>query len=92
MQHWKLLDSHLQNSGAFWLLSDHLGNSLFHNRRADSDLWSLLWAVESVGNLYQKKVIFEISSAQACETFEAPESFSKDLEIVSDIRHLKIGG
>lgn len=65
------INSRLAN-GVSWLVCDHYGKPLFHSRRSyfrvetklESDLLSLLWALESLSNLHLKKFKFECSSEQ----------------------------
>ncbi|KAG5400492.1 hypothetical protein IGI04_015099, partial [Brassica rapa subsp. trilocularis] len=59
-------------NGASWVTRDNSGRPIHHSRRAfsqssckrESDLKALLWAVEAMDSLKQKKVIFEASSVE----------------------------
>lgn len=82
------------NCGAAWILRDHSGKPLFHSRRSyskiasrfEADLLSLLWAVESLSNLRQNKIIFEISSQKVVEAMRYPHRYPLFRHLISDIR------
>lgn len=70
-------------SGAAWILRDSLGNVHMHGRRAfaqvssvtEAELMGVLWAVESLTNICQRRVIFETVSTEATTAVYNPERF-----------------
>lgn len=71
-----------QMSGAAWILRNHNGDALLHSRRSYSlafshtlaDLHSLHWAVESMVNLKQTRIIFEFSLPSLRDALANPSS------------------
>ena len=67
-------------SGSSWIVRDCQGKALHHSRQAllgssskmESDLRSLLWAVQAMGDLRHKKVFFEASSVEVRESLLNP--------------------
>ncbi|KAG5402130.1 hypothetical protein IGI04_016737 [Brassica rapa subsp. trilocularis] len=67
-------------SGSSWIVRDCQGQALHHSRQAlrgsssktESDLRSLLWAVQAMGDLCHKKVYFEASSVEVRESLLNP--------------------
>ncbi|KAF3585158.1 hypothetical protein F2Q69_00027023 [Brassica cretica] len=67
-------------SGSSWIVRDCQGKSLHHSRqtllfsssKTKSDLRSLLWAVQVMGDLRHKKVFFEASSVEVRESLLNP--------------------
>ena len=67
-------------SGSSWIVRDCQGQALHHSRQAllgsssktESDLRSLLWAVQAMGDLRHKKVFFEASSVEVRESLLNP--------------------
>lgn len=82
--------------GAAWILRDHRGTSLFHSRRAysniqtgiEAELLSLLWAVENLGHLKQRKVIFELSSTIVLEVIQFRNKSRGYAQLISSIHHM----
>ncbi|KAL1197128.1 hypothetical protein V5N11_002007 [Cardamine amara subsp. amara] len=72
-----------RNSGTSWIARDDRGRVLFHSRRAyskassrlEAELISIHWSVESLSNMRQTKVIFEISSRDALEAVKTPQNW-----------------
>ncbi|KAF3581562.1 hypothetical protein DY000_02032737, partial [Brassica cretica] len=71
-------------SGASWIVRDYQGQAIQHSQQAitgssskrESDLRSLLWAVQAMSDLRHKKVLFEASSIEVREALLNPLSFS----------------
>ncbi|KAG5390582.1 hypothetical protein IGI04_032123 [Brassica rapa subsp. trilocularis] len=70
-------------SGASWIARDYQGQPLHHSRQAligsstkrESDLRSLLWAVQAMGDLRHKNILFEASSVETRQALLNPTSF-----------------
>lgn len=70
-------------SGASWIARDCQGRPLHHSRQAligpsnkrESDLRLLLWAVQAMGDLRHKNILFEASSVEARQALLNPTSF-----------------
>ena len=70
-------------SGASWIARDCHGQPLHHSRQAligsstkrESDLRSLLWAVQAMGDLRHKNILFETSSVETRQALLNPTSF-----------------
>lgn len=85
----------LRNCGVAWILRDTLGNTLFHSRRSysrvesliEAELMSLLWAVENLGRLRQKRVIFETSCRPVMEIINTPSQYTFYAGLVAEIHH-----
>ncbi|RID41078.1 hypothetical protein BRARA_J01065 [Brassica rapa] len=76
-------------NGASWVTRDNSGRPIHHSRCAfsqssckrESDLKALLWAVEAMDSLKQKKVIFEASSVEVRQTLLEPNGFCRLLPL-----------
>ena len=83
-----------QNCGAAWILRDQSGQVLCHSRRSyssvsnkmEAELWSFLWAVESISSLRYERVVFESSSYLAGEAILRPSLFPQFNDMLQDIR------
>lgn len=70
-------------NGSSWILRDDHGQPLQHSREAltgssskmESDLKSLLWAVQAMGDLRYKKILFEASSVEVRQALLNPLRF-----------------
>ncbi|KAH0928390.1 hypothetical protein HID58_014117 [Brassica napus] len=84
-------------SGAAWILRDHNGSTIMHSRRAyfalrskeEADLYSLLWAVESMRDLRKHHVSFESSSTEMRDILLNPQNFHHFHHLVSAITPLR---
>lgn len=55
------------SGGVSWIVRDHTGKALFHSCRSyaglssglETELWSFIWAIESLATLRFRRVIFE---------------------------------
>lgn len=78
-------DSANKRCGGSWLLRDTRGKVSMHRRRAFSDIKShdeakfqvLLWAIESMGDHHQNRVIFAIDDALMSKHCSATESLAQ---------------
>lgn len=69
-----------KNSGAAWILRNHVRNTLMHSRCSfsniqspmEAELASLLWAMESLSNLHYHQVSFETSLHRMGEDLNHP--------------------
>lgn len=83
-------------SGSSWIVRDCQGKSLHHSRQAllgsssktESDLRSLLWAVQAMGGLRHKKVFFEASSVEVRESLLNPYRCPTLLSLILKILEL----
>lgn len=81
------------NSGAACLLRDHTGFTLLHSRRSysgvpstlEADLLSLYWAVERLGTLNHRSVVFECSSTLVMNAINHPHNFPLLRHLIADI-------
>ncbi|KAF3563258.1 hypothetical protein DY000_02017027 [Brassica cretica] len=70
-------------SEAAWILRDENNKTLLRSHRSysyspsktESDLWSMLWAVESMYSLHKTNVIFEASSEEVRKVLTNPSLF-----------------
>ena len=82
--------------GAAWMLRNHNGTPLLHSRRAYSsvvsplhaDILSLHWAVESMRNLRQTRVIFEFSSVELRDALQSPSRYQEHHVLLENIHYL----
>lgn len=82
------------NCGVAWIIQDDQGSPLFHGRRSfslvesrlEAEFLGLFWVAESISNLHQHKVMFEITSRQVKEAILQPKSFPKFRQIISQIK------
>ncbi|KAG5399760.1 hypothetical protein IGI04_014367, partial [Brassica rapa subsp. trilocularis] len=82
-------------SGAAWILRDHNGSTIMHSRRAyfalrskeEADLYSLLWAVESMRDLRKHHVSFESSSTEMRDILLNLQNFHHFHHLVSAITY-----
>ncbi|KAH0906146.1 hypothetical protein HID58_037973, partial [Brassica napus] len=80
-------------TGASWITRDSCGRPIHHSRRAfcssaykrESDLKSLLWAIEAMGSLRVKKVIFEASSFEVRQSLLHPYHYMDLLPLIQRI-------
>ncbi|KAH0879942.1 hypothetical protein HID58_067336 [Brassica napus] len=80
-------------TGASWITRDSCGRPIHHSRRAfcssaykrESDLKSLLWAIEAMGSLRVKKVIFEASSFEVRQSLLRPYHYMDLLPLIQRI-------
>ncbi|KAF2537615.1 hypothetical protein F2Q68_00022572 [Brassica cretica] len=80
-------------TGASWITRDSCGRPIHHSRRAfcpsaykrESDLTSLLWAIEAMGSLRLKKVIFEASSFEVRQSLLHPYHYMDLLPLIQRI-------
>ncbi|KAF3551728.1 hypothetical protein DY000_02003001 [Brassica cretica] len=83
-------------SGASSILRNDRGETLLHSRRAYANpvseihaaLLSLLWAVESMMHLRQRRVIFEFSLAGLRDALSLPESYPQFLCLFEDLQSM----
>ncbi|KAH0929396.1 hypothetical protein HID58_015123 [Brassica napus] len=82
-------------SGVSWILRDYKGFTTLHSRRAysglrskeEADLYSMLWAVESMRDLRQHHVSFESSSPELRQILLNPYHFNHFHHLVSAIMY-----
>lgn len=80
-------DGNLKIGGASWSVRDAKGLPLYHSRRSFSQVGSLTqatlmaisWAAEAMRDLKIMKVIFEVSSLEACQALDYPLRFLGDI-------------
>lgn len=80
-------------TGASWVTRDSCGRPIHHSRRAfcssaykrESDLKSLLWAIEAMDSLRVKKVIFEASSFEVRQSLLHPYHYMDLLPLIQRI-------
>ncbi|KAH0899077.1 hypothetical protein HID58_048645 [Brassica napus] len=83
-------------SGASSILRNDRGETLLHSSRAYANpvseihaaLLSLLWAVESMMHLRQRRVIFEFSLAGLRDALSLPESYPQFLCLFEDLQSM----
>ncbi|KAH0863743.1 hypothetical protein HID58_080954, partial [Brassica napus] len=80
-------------TGASWITRDCCGRPIHHSRRTfcssaykrESDLKSLLWAIEAMDSLRVKKVIFEASSFEVRQSLLHPYHYMDLLPLIQRI-------
>ncbi|KAH0935798.1 hypothetical protein HID58_012915 [Brassica napus] len=83
-------------SGSSWIVRDYQGQAIQHSRQAitgssskrESDIRSLLWAVQAMGDLRHKKVLFEASSLEVREALLNPLRFPELSPLILKILEL----
>lgn len=84
----------ISGAASAWILRDEKGKTLVHSRRSysymqsktESELWSMLWAVESMHFLHKTNVIFEASSEGTREVLTNPTLFPQFSRIIHTIQ------
>lgn len=82
--------------GVAWIIRDQSGKTLFHSRRSyvamssvlETELWSIIWAIESSTHLRFDRMIFENESSQTREALLYPHKFPMYRELIDRIFEL----